>query len=1167
MIFRKMILPGVALVTLLVMVGSAQAATFEVYGPIVIETPGTYVLQNDILDCNELDCIKIIVSDVIFDGNGYTVDGRDTGCYAFRVQNDTGDPLNNVQIKNLNLTDWRRGVYFNNVHNGRIEDIYAASNEYGIELSSSENNILTNNIIVDNTDYGLHIPSSGENLIYNNYFSNDDNVAWWINVGTNIWNVSQREGPNIIGGDYIAGNYWGTPAGDGYSQTCLDVDRNDICDEKFVINPYGDNFDFLPIGGFKPPLPGPVYGPQIIAYSGTYTLQNDIADCDWAQCFEIIASDVIFEGNGYTIDGIDWGSSAGFLVKDLDDEPLTNITIRNAVLTDWYRGIFCNDVHDGLIENIFASSNDYGVVLELASESITLKDSTIVNNRIYGLGIPSSGHNLIYNNYFNNSINAQSYSIFGSNTWNVSMTEGPNIIGGEYIGGNYWATPEGDGHSQINPDGNGDGFCDLEYDLMTLFTNIDWLPLTTTGVIQPPEANFTSNITSGKAPLTVSFSDTSTGEFIESWLWEFGDGFTSVDQDPIHTYVEPGNYSVNLTVTNSVDMYDSQIRENYITVEALVEPVADFSADVTTGKLPLTVTFIDNSIDAVSWAWDIDNDGVIDYTDQNPVHVYTDPGTYSVSLTVTSIDDVSVTILMENYITVEALVEPVADFSADVTTGKLPLTVTFIDNSIDAVSWAWDIDNDGVIDYTDQNPVHVYTDPGTYSVSLTVTSEDGLIDSLLREAYITVEQIDPPVADFEVSITTGIAPLTVQFTDCSAGSPTAWAWDFSDGATSDNQNPQHIYSDAGTFDVSLTVTNSGGSDSTTKTDYIIVTSPNSPPIADAGDSYTAPEGTAVTLDASGSSDPDGDDLQFRWDVDSDGEWETSWSANPEYSFTWEDDFSGMATVEVSDGELSATATADVSVSNEPPTFGAITAPVDPVQVDTAVSASAEWTDPGTLDTHTASWDWGDGTSSDGVVAGTEGSGTITGTHTYTVAGVYTITLKVTDDNGGAVLSVYQYVVIHDPDGGFVTGGGWIESPAGAYVADPDLTGKATFGFDSKYKKGANVPTGETEFQFQVADLNFHSDEYEWLVVAGAKAKYKGTGTISGEGSYKFMLSAVDADINKKDAFEIDRFRIKIWEKDELENEIIIYDNGLGADLEDDNALTEIGRGSIVIHTK
>ena len=80
----------------------------------------------------------------------------------------------------------------------------------------------------------------------------------------------------------------------------------------------------------------------------------------------------------------------------------------------------------------------------------------------------------------------------------------------------------------------------------------------------------------------------------------------------------------------------------------------------------------------------------------------------------------------------------------------------------------------------------------------------------------------------------------------------------------------------------------------------------------------------------------------------------------------------------------------------------------------------------------------------------------------------------------------------DPEGGFVTGGGWINSPEGAYTADPTLTGKANFGFVSKYKKGATTPTGETEFQFRVADLNFHSDIYQWLVVAGARAQYKGT---------------------------------------------------------------------------
>ncbi|MCK4302721.1 MAG: right-handed parallel beta-helix repeat-containing protein, partial [Candidatus Eisenbacteria sp.] len=100
------------------------------------------------------------------------------------------------------------------------------------------------------------------------------------------------------------------------------------------------------------------------------------------------------------------------------------------------------------------------------------------------------------------------------------------------------------------------------------------------------------------------------------------------------------------------------------------------------------------------------------------------------------------------------------------------------------------------------------------------------------------------------------------------------------------------------------------------------------------------------------------------------------------------------------------------------------------------------------------------------------------------------------------------------------------------VAPFDPTGKATFGFVSKYKKGASVPTGQTEFQFKVADLNFHSSSYDWLVITGGqKAMYKGTGTINGAGNYGFMLSATDADI--------DTFRIKIWDKD---TGTTIYDN-------------------------
>lgn len=72
------------------------------------------------------------------------------------------------------------------------------------------------------------------------------------------------------------------------------------------------------------------------------------------------------------------------------------------------------------------------------------------------------------------------------------------------------------------------------------------------------------------------------------------------------------------------------------------------------------------------------------------------------------------------------------------------------------------------------------------------------------------------------------------------------------------------------------------------------------------------------------------------------------------------------------------------------------------------------------------------------------------------------------------------VVVYDPDGGFVTGGGWIDSPIGTYMANPNLVGKASFGFNPKYQKGATIPTGNTEFQFRVANFNFKSTSYDCL---------------------------------------------------------------------------------------
>jgi hypothetical protein len=176
-------------------------------------------------------------------------------------------------------------------------------------------------------------------------------------------------------------------------------------------------------------------------------------------------------------------------------------------------------------------------------------------------------------------------------------------------------------------------------------------------------------------------------------------------------------------------------------------------------------------------------------------------------------------------------------------------------------------------------------------------------------------------------------------------------------------------------------------------------------------------------------------------------------------------------------------------------------------------------------------------------------------------GVYNITIEAKDLAGNLTAETKQFVV-YDPTGEFVTGGGWINSPEGAYVKDKELYGKATFSFESKYKKGANVPTGNIEFQLKAGNFNFKSTNYDWLVISGAKIQYKGSGTINGQGDYRFILTAIDGQIKAKD--EPDRFRIKIWDKSTNE---IVYDNQIGSDESADlsKESTVLSGGSIVIH--
>ncbi len=256
---------------------------------------------------------------------------------------------------------------------------------------------------------------------------------------------------------------------------------------------------------------------------------------------------------------------------------------------------------------------------------------------------------------------------------------------------------------------------------------------------------------------------------------------------------------------------------------------------------------------------------------------------------------------------------------------------------------------------------------------------------------------------------------------------------------------------------------------------------------------------------------------------------------------------------------SSSCSARLNIISTAPAIQSVSGPATPLELGTAAAVTVQFLAADGNASRTCLFTWGDGSSTS--VNGAAASGTSCSIqHTYIHPGVYRVIVSAYGQCSSVSTAIYEFVVIYDPTGGFVTGGGWINSPAGAYLPNPALIGRANFGFVSKYEKGATVPTGDTEFQFRAGDINFKSKSYEWLVIGGANAKYKGVGTINGQGNYGFMLTATDGQINGADGN--DKIRIKIWNKSSQDG--IIYDNKLGSS-DDSYSAQELGGGSIVLH--
>lgn len=320
------------------------------------------------------------------------------------------------------------------------------------------------------------------------------------------------------------------------------------------------------------------------------------------------------------------------------------------------------------------------------------------------------------------------------------------------------------------------------------------------GSNSPPDADFSFTISN----LTLTFTDQSTDSdgSILQWNWEFGNGATSTDRNPIHTYSTQGTYSVTLTVTDD-DGANGSVSKN-ITLDdsgGNNPPVANFTYSIN----ELIISFTDQSSDSggtiIAWNWDF-GDGQTSPV-KNPLHIYSDPGTYMVTLTVTD-NDLETNSFSQEIVLNEASNEPpIGSFTHTVS----DLTVSFTDQSIDPdgtiIAWNWNFGNGQTSSI--KNPIHIYTVDGTYTVMLTVTDNDGANHSVSQQITVNGSTNSPPTANFTFMTSGPLVFFTDQSSD-SDGTIISWHWNFGDGSSSPITSPLHFYPNSGTYSVTLTVT-------------------------------------------------------------------------------------------------------------------------------------------------------------------------------------------------------------------------------------------------------------------------------------------------------------------------------------------------------------------------
>ena len=462
------------------------------------------------------------------------------------------------------------------------------------------------------------------------------------------------------------------------------------------------------------------------------------------------------------------------------------------------------------------------------------------------------------------------------------------------------------------------------------------------------------------APFTVNLGDNSPGS--TSWLWDFGDGGSSSASNPNHTYTSAGTYIVTLeTQTNGSSC--SQFVNPYATY-IIKGGDADFSVSQTVCP-PYTGTFTDLSSNAVSWFWEF-GDGTTS-TLQNPSHVYVSGGSYNVSLTITTSDGCTYTSFHNYAVTFLPLsANPIASTTDTV----LPMTVDFLANSSGATGWLWDFGDGNTSNI--QNPTHVYTTPGPYNITLTLSNSGCSHTYTYNGATFGSGPIQfgsPPDTLAVPEPVYSCVPYEFTFANPMLNS-VSWLWDFGDGDTSTLENPKHIYTQPGVFDVTLIAWDQNGlSDTVYQPSMVYLNGPQS--IFSVNSQNTC-QGSILTL-----TDSSVNAAAYHWDF---GDGATSSLSNPTHIYSQSgSNYVVSLTVVDSAGCSDYMSQSYYSLNSQ-----SISADKRKVCVPDSVYFSSS-----NLNYSGFLWDFGDGSS----------SSIANPSHLYDTTGVYSVSLIVTDSIG------------------------------------------------------------------------------------------------------------------------------------------------------------------------